>query len=83
MSIVELELQVQKLSEQVAIQAEAITKLVELVSNLEGVDAGQVKPYAMRLKTAQNLPAVAPKAEAPAPAVDQQATEPSAASPVQ
>lgn len=81
MSTVELELQVQKLSEQVAIQAEAITKLVELVSNLDGVDAGPVKPYAMRLKTVHSDATPAPKAEAPA--IDQQATEPSAASPGQ
>lgn len=81
MSTVELELRVQKLSEQVAIQAEAITKLVELVSSLDGVDAGLVKPYAMRLKTVQVEVTAAPKAEAPS--VDQQSTEPSAASPDQ
>lgn len=81
MSTVELELQVQKLSEQVAIQAEAITKLVELVSNLDGVDAAPVKPYAMRLKTVHSDANAAPKAEAPS--IDQQATEPTAASPDQ
>lgn len=80
MSTVDLELQVQKLSEQVAIQAEAITKLVELVSKLDGVDAGPVKPYAMRLKVLGDATA-APKAEAPS--VEQSATEPSAASPDQ
>lgn len=81
MSTVELELQVQKLSEQVAIQAEAITKLVDLVSNLDGVDAGPLKPYAMRLKTVQLDVIAAPKSEAPS--VDQHATEPSPASPGQ
>jgi hypothetical protein len=81
MSTVEPELRVQKLSEQVAIQAEAITKLVELVSNLDGVDAGPVKPYAMRLKTLHSDSAAPPKAEAAF--IDQPAPEPSAASPDQ
>lgn len=81
MSTVELELRVQKLSEQVAIQAEAITRLVELVSNLDGVDARPVKPYAMRLKTVYGDATAAPRVEAHS--VDQRATEPSAASPNQ
>lgn len=79
MSTVELELQVRKLSDQVAIQAEAITRLVELVSNLDGVDAGPVKPYAMRLKMVHGDATAAPKVEAPS--IDQHATQPSAASP--
>lgn len=79
MSTVELELRVQKLSEQVAIQAEAITKLVELVSNLEGVDAGPVKPYAMRLKTVHSEVTPTPRSVAVAHSVDQHATGRSAA----
>lgn len=78
MSTVELELQVRKLSEQVAIQAEAITKLVDLVSNLEGVDAGPVKPYARRLKTVPSDVTTPPRA---VPSVDLHSTEPSAVSP--
>ena len=61
----ELEVQVQKLSEQLEVQAEAITKLVELVSTLDGVDVGQIKPYAARLKRGPGDTTPPPKAEAP------------------
>jgi hypothetical protein len=81
MSTEELEVQVQMMSEQLDLQAEAITKLVELVSNLDGVDAGPVKSYAMRLKRVHGDATAAPKVEAPP--VGHPSTEPAPSSPDQ
>ncbi|HEY8815293.1 MAG TPA: hypothetical protein VIP57_09345 [Candidatus Dormibacteraeota bacterium] len=65
MSTDDLEVQVQKISEQLDLQAEAITKLVELVSSLDGVDVGVIKPYATRLKRVHGDAPAAPRLEAP------------------
>jgi hypothetical protein len=48
-----LESQIQELREQLDLQAEAISKLGELVSNLDGVDAAQLGSYLIRLKKAK------------------------------
>ena len=65
MSPESIEVQIQKMSEQLELQAEAITKLVELVSNLDGLDAGPLKSYALRLQRVHPDIAAAHVVEAP------------------
>ncbi|HSP08656.1 MAG TPA: hypothetical protein VLU92_03550 [Candidatus Dormibacteraeota bacterium] len=79
MTLEELDIQVQKMGDELRLQAEAITKLVEVVSKLDGVDAGPVKSYALRLKGSH----VEAPAAREAPAVVQPATEAAPSSPDQ
>jgi hypothetical protein len=51
------------MSQRLDLQAEAIAKLVELVSNLEGVDAAPLKSYALRLQKVHPDSAAVPKVE--------------------
>jgi uncharacterized coiled-coil protein SlyX len=76
-----LESQVQELREQLDLQAEAISKLAELVSNLEGVDAAQLRAYVVRLKRSHPDPVGSPKTEVPA--ADPSASPAETSAPVQ
>jgi len=73
-----LESQLQELREQLDLQAEAISKLAELVSNLDGVDAAQLGSYLIRLKKRSADAVAAPKVEVPAADTSASPGEPSA-----
>ena len=73
-----LESQIQELREQLDLQAEAISKLVELVSNLDGVDAAQLGSYLIHLKTRSADAVAAPKVEVPVADPSASPGEPSA-----
>jgi hypothetical protein len=73
-----LESQIQELREQLDLQAEAISKLGELVSNLDGVDAAQLGSYLIRLKKRSADAVAAPKVEVPAADTSASPSEPSA-----
>lgn len=59
------EIQIQEIIERLDVQAEAISRLVELVSSLEGVDAASLKSYPLRLKRDRGHSGAVPKVEAP------------------
>jgi hypothetical protein len=56
-----LESQIQELREQLDLQAEAISKLAELVTSLDGVDAAQLGSYLVHLKRRPAHTVAAPK----------------------
>ena len=73
----EIESQIREITEQLDLQGEAIAKLVELVSNLDGIDAAHVKSYALHLKRFRGEAVAVRKAEAPSPDPLLSAQEPS------
>lgn len=54
-----IESQLQDLREQVDLHAEAISRLVELVSNLDGIDGPLLSSYVLRMKTLRTPAAAA------------------------
>lgn len=75
--------QIEELREQLNLQAEAILKLVEVVSGLEGVDPASLGTYAVRVQRLQIDPIVSPTGDArsidapsPAPEPSQPAQSP-------
>lgn len=56
--------QIGELREQLNLQAEAILKLVEVVSGLDGVDAASLGPYSVRVQRLRVDPVISPTADA-------------------
>lgn len=60
-----VESQLQDIRQQLDAQAEAISKLVGVVSNLDGVDGALLGSYVLRLRRLHGTTAAAPTADAP------------------
>ena len=69
--------QLGELEAKLDLQAEAISKLVEVVSAIEGVDAASLSPYAVRIRRPRSVPVNSPAAAVETVEVPAAESEPS------